>query len=58
MSAMTIDDSELIERQRTIIVELRLEKHELREQAIAALRKATGKSFVECEKLLAEAYCQ
>ena len=51
-----LTDTELLERQRQIIVELRLEKHELREQAIVALRKATGKTFVECENLLADAY--
>jgi hypothetical protein len=51
-----VSDAELLDRQRTIIVNLRLEKHELREQAIAALRKATGKAFVECEDLLADAY--
>jgi hypothetical protein len=51
-----MSDAELLERQREIIVNLRLEKHELREQAIAALRKATGCAFVECEDLLANAY--
>ena len=49
-------DAELLERQRQVIVELRLEKYELREQAIMALRKATGKAFRECEDLLANAY--
>jgi hypothetical protein len=51
-----MSDAELLEKQREIIVNLRLEKHEFREQAIAALRKATGCAFVVCEDLLANAY--
>lgn len=44
--------AELVELQLREIIKLKDELKELREKAVQALRKATGKAFKECEDLL------